>query len=282
MKRFIRISLTVVVIGIFSVSVSGCFGNFFGNKSEKIDMKKSLDAEGINEITIDGELVEIHIHTHNQNKIKAEVTGSVSKNLVADFQADTSGESATIKFSQDQKFPISYDSSELIPELNVYIPDKTYEALTLKTSFGDIMSEKELLAKRINVSADEGDVVLNGYHGELIKGTINFGNITLQQLDASVNLKSDEGNVNISPTAELKGQNQINAKFGDVKIKLPREPEGLSLDLKTNFGEIHSDFSVVKSENGDENVLKGTIGKPKANSPTLSIITDSGDVSLVQ
>ena len=278
MKWFI--SLAVVVIGILVVLASGWFGGFFGNEAEKIDMKKTLDAEGISEITIDGELAEMHIHTHDQNKITAEVTGRISKNLVTDFQADTSGKSATIKLSQDQKSPISFNLSE--PKLNVYIPDKEYETLTLKTSFGDLTSDQKLLAKKMNVSADDGDVVLNGYQGEIINGTIKFGNMTLQQLDASVDLKTDEGNVNISPITELKGQNRINAKFGDVKIKLPKEPEGLTLDLRANFGEVHSDFSVVKSSESNENVLKGTIGKPTSNSPTLSVITDSGHISLTQ
>ena len=230
MKWFVKISLAVGVIGMLAVLAFGYLGGFFGNEAEKIDMKKTLDAEGINGITIDGELAEIHIHTHDQSKITAEVTGRVGKNVVTDFQADTSGQSATIKLSQDQKSPISFNWPE--PKLNVYIPDKMYETLTLKTSFGDLRSDQKLSAKKINVNADDGDVVLNGFQGEIIKGTIKFGNMTLQQLDASVDLKTDGGNVNVSPIAELKGQNQINAQFGDVNIKLPQEPEGLTLDLR--------------------------------------------------
>ena len=280
MKWFVKISLAVGVIGMLAVLAFGYLGGFFGNEAEKIDMKKTLDAEGINGITIDGELAEIHIHTHDQSKITAEVTGRVGKNVVTDFQADTSGQSATIKLSQDQKSPISFNWPE--PKLNVYIPDKMYETLTLKTSFGDLRSDQKLSAKKINVNADDGDVVLNGFQGEIIKGTIKFGNMTLQQLDASVDLKTDGGNVNVSPIAELKGQNQINAQFGDVNIKLPQEPEGLTLDLRANFGEIHSDFSVVKSSDSQENVLKGSIGKPATNSPTLLVITDSGHISLTE
>lgn len=107
-------------------------------------MKKTLDAEEVQEITIDGELADIRIHTHHQNKILAEVTGSVSKHRVADLQADTSGKSATIKLSQNQTSPISLNWSE--PKLNVYIPDKMYETLSLKTSLGDLTSDQTLLA----------------------------------------------------------------------------------------------------------------------------------------
>lgn len=84
-------------------------------------------------------------------------------------------------------------------QLNVYIPDKMHETLNLKTSLGDLTSDQTLLAKNINVKAAEGDVVLNGCQGEVLKGTVEFGNITLQQLDASVDLQTEEGNVTVSP-----------------------------------------------------------------------------------
>ena len=196
-------SLAVGVVSTLALSAYGYSGGFFGNQSETIDMKKTLDAEEVQEITIDGELADIRIHTHNQNKILAEVTGSVSKHRVADIQADTSGKSATIKLSQDQTSPISLNWSE--PKLNVYIPDKMHETLNLKISLGDLTSDQTLLAKKINVKAAEGDVVLNGCQGEVLKGTVQFGNITLQQLDASVDLQTEEGNVTVSPVTELKG-----------------------------------------------------------------------------
>src|SRR5690625_7336305 len=106
MKWFIRKFLSVLVIGILAVLASGCFGNYVKNQSEKIELKKTLEAEEMNEITIDGELAEMHIHTHDQNQIYAEVTGK-HKNLVTDFQVDTNGKSASIKLSQDRKSPIS-------------------------------------------------------------------------------------------------------------------------------------------------------------------------------
>lgn len=84
-------------------------------------------------------------------------------------------------------------------QFNVYIPDKMHETLNLKTSLGDLTSDQTLLAKNINVKAAEGDVVLNGCQGEVLKGTVEFGNITLQQLDASVDLQTEEGNVTVSP-----------------------------------------------------------------------------------
>lgn len=280
MKWFIRKFLTVLVIGILAVLASGCFGIYFKDQSEKIELKETLEAEEINEITIDGELAEIHIHTHDQNKITAEVTGKTSNNLVTDFQVDTSGKSAIIKLSQDQKSPISLNFSE--PKLNVYIPDKMYETLTLRTAFGDLTSEQKLLSKRININADEGNIVLNGYQGEVIKGNINLGNITLHSIDASFDLETAEGDVNVSLNTGLKGKNQMNAKFGDVKIKLPKEPEILSFDLRAKFGEIHSDFSFVDTSNSDDNVLKGEIGQPATNSPTLSVITESGHITLLR
>jgi len=274
MKWFIRKFLTALGIGIIVVLLSGCT-----DQTEKIELKKTLEAEGINEITIDGELAEIHIHTHDQNKITAEVTGNNSNNLVTDLQVDTNGKSAMIKLSQEQKSPISLNFSE--SKLNVYIPDKMYETLTLSTAFGDLTSEQKLLSKRIYISADEGNVVLNGYQGEVINGNINLGNITLHSIDAAFDLETAEGDVNVSLNTELKGKNQINAKFGDVKITLPKEPEILSFDLRAKFGEIHSDFSFVNTANSGDHVLKGTIGKYTNSSPTLSISTESGHITLL-
>lgn len=279
MKWFTKMSLAVGVVSTLALSACGYLGGFFGNQSETIDMKKTLDAEEVQEITIDGELADIRIHTHHQNKILAEVTGSVSKHRVADLQADTSGKSATIKLSQNQTSPISLNWSE--PKLNVYIPDKMYETLTLKTSLGDLTSDQTLLAKKINVRAVEGDVVLNGCQGEVLKGTVEFGNMTLQQLDASVDLQTEEGNVTVSPVTELKGHNQIQAEFGDANITLPQKPEVLTLDLRANFGEIHSDLSVDHSER-NQNVLKGSIGRPTTHSPTLTVNADNGHISLTE
>ncbi len=280
MKWLIRICLTVLVIGILTVFAAGCFNNFFKDQSEKIELKKTIEAEGINELTIDGQSAEIHIHTHDQNIITAEVSGRDSNNWVTDFQVASSGESATIKLARDQKFPISLAISE--PKLNVYIPDKTYETLTLKTVFGDLTSEQTLLSKRLNVSAAEGNVVLNGYQGEVMKGDIHLGNVTLHSVDAALDLKTAEGNVNVSLNAELKGQNQIDARFGDVSIKFPKEPETLAFDLRADFGEIHSDFSFVNTSNSGDHVLKGTTGQPAPDGPTLSVTTESGHITLLR
>lgn len=268
----------VVMIGIFGMLVCGC--SLDENTAEPINMKKTLDAKGIQRIEIHGKLANISIHPSDQDQIQAQVTGEVSKQHHIRFQADTQGDLATIKFSQDLKQPVSIQVKEHIPQFEIHLPKKMYQKITFQTTFGNLTANQKLLAKQIHIQADDGNVILNGYQGDKLQGSIKFGNITVKELDASVNLQTDEGKANLTLRQALKGQNRIQTKFGDVQVNFPKDPESLLLDLKSEYGEIKSDFSSVPSSDQDLRVFKRKIGQPTNHSPTLSIVTDNGDIVL--
>lgn len=275
----LRTSSVVMIILMLGMLACGCT---YENVAKKIDIERTLNAEGIQQITIDVKLANISIRASHQNQIRAKVTGNVSKNHLIRFQAKAQGNSATIQFSQDQKHPVSYQFTEPIPQLTIDLPERLYQMMTLKTTFGNLKANDKLLVKKIHINAEDGDIVLNGYQGEKIQGTIKFGNLTLQQLDASVDLQTDEGDANIFLSHSLKGQNQFKTQFGDVKITFPKVPESLRLNLNTELGKIKSNFFNVQLQNSDQHqIFKGMIGKPTNNSPTLSITSESGDISLI-
>jgi len=99
-------------------------------------------------------------------------------------------------------------------------------------------------------------------HAEQITGPLHLTtrskNIRLNEVSGDVRLQDDNGAIEIG--MRTLGNVQIDSKNGDIQLSLP-DKAGFRLDARTRDGEIQSDFSELKVDNGDhEAKASGSVG----------------------
>lgn len=293
MGKIVKIGIGLLIIGVIGVVVLLSSGVSFGSGTEKITLQKTVDAKSISQLVVKGELSDIRIHPSSLDQVQIKLTGSAPKSTKTDLQANVTNQTLEIAETQERKSFISFGFDfDLLDigagmDMDIYIPEKTYEAITMQSQFGDIKVDQKLLAKKVNLKSEKGDVTLNGYQGDLLVADVQFGNVKLNEVDAAFDINTELGDVEVQPLTEFKNKNSIKTQFGSVRIQLAKEPSALNLDFSTEFGDIKTDFPVshttsTTGANFDpiSKSLKGSIGNATADSPSLTIQTDKGDISL--
>ncbi len=104
-------------------------------------------------------------------------------------------------------------------------------------------------------------------HAEEITGPLHLNtrskNIRLDEVSGDVRLQDDNGAIEVG--MRTLGNIQIDNRSGDVQLSLP-DKAGFRLDARTRDGEIQSDFSELKIDNGEhEAKASGSVGNALAH-----------------
>jgi DUF4097 and DUF4098 domain-containing protein YvlB len=110
----------------------------------------------------------------------------------------------------------------------------------------------------------DGDLDLDSddLHAEQVTGPVRLTTrskqIRLTDVSGDVRVQNDNGGIEISMRSL--GNVQIDSRNGDVQLSVP-DKAGFHLDARTHDGEIQSDFSGLKIDNGDHDATaSGSIG----------------------
>jgi putative adhesin/cell wall-active antibiotic response 4TMS protein YvqF len=115
----------------------------------------------------------------------------------------------------------------------------------------------------------EGDLSLDSddLHADEITGPLHLltrsKNIRLEDVSGDVRLQDDNGGVDVEMRSL--GNVQIDNREGDIHVGIP-EKSGFRLEARTRDGEIQSDFSDLKVDNGDDKGnASGSVGNATAH-----------------
>jgi len=121
----------------------------------------------------------------------------------------------------------------------------------------------------------ELDLDSDDLHADQITGPVHLTTrskqIRLTEVSGDLRLQNDNGGIEISMRSL--GNVQIDSRNGDVQLSVP-DKAGFRIDARTREGEIESDFSELKIDNGDhEATASGTVG----NGTSHIVITNQHD-----
>ncbi|HEY6338248.1 MAG TPA: DUF4097 family beta strand repeat-containing protein [Candidatus Sulfotelmatobacter sp.] len=129
----------------------------------------------------------------------------------------------------------------------------------------------------------DGDLSLDSddLHAEEITGPLHLQtrskNIRLEDVSGDVRLQDDNGGIDVEMRSL--GNMQIDNREGDIHVGLP-EKSGFRVDARTRDGEIHSDFSELKVDNGDD---KGSASGSVGNAGAHVVLNDEhGGISIAR
>ena len=125
-----------------------------------------------------------------------------------------------------------------------------------------------------DLDMDSGDLRANDLTGPFRLLT-RSKDVRLNGVDGDVRLENENGAVEIH-MSKL-GNVQLSNRNSDVQIYIP-DKASFQLDARANGGEIESDFSALKIDNGDDRATaSGTVG---AGGPRLVINNEHGGIEL--
>ena len=199
-----------------------------------------------------------------------------------DFEI-TVPENSNLKVSSDEGNIRIYGVSGKIKvdadEGDINISNITSEMLSIQADEGDveITGIKESEKGFIKIDVDEGDVNISDTETSELDVSCDEGRISFS--DSKVKrfwFYTDEGDVYASFVPEVEGIYEIKTDEGDVSIIIPETSEPY-LYLKSEDGEIYSDFTEQKSRDEDEVIIKTRIGEGKSR---IKVYTEEGSIKL--
>ncbi|WP_445506039.1 DUF4097 family beta strand repeat-containing protein [Niallia sp. 03190] len=262
MKNLSSKLVLILNVGIICSIISGC-----GSNSLSKNETKSFEGQKIEEI---------NIKTGGQN---------------IEFRP-SNGKEVTVKMKAEKELPakvednvlsvVIEDSSDFInfktETLYVDIPKDTYKKINLVTTSGNITGE-DLKAEKLILTADSGEININGFEGDKVKGEVVSGNVKLVNIMGDLSIENDTGNVSVSHKGTFKNDSSISSNSGEIEAKLEDKPNSLQIDAATESGKIKTSLfsskEIITKDAGSK--LKSEIG---SEGPTLSLHSSSGNINI--
>ena len=236
-KFFIVIAIILLVAGLSLFSVAFAMAGF---KFSKLGTQKLEE----NTYTPDGEFENITIKVSTADiKFKPAEDGKLSvvcRELSRDkHEVEVKDGTLSIKNNDKRKWYDNISFFSKSPSVTVYLPEKDYKVLTIKTSTGDINMPSDFSLSSVTLTVSTGDVDFAAdVHGDM-------------------NIKTSTGDVKRSGMTE--GNFDITVSTGDILLK-DSVTTG-KLNIKTSTGDVRFDRSdaaeiKIKVSTGD---VKGTL-----------------------
>jgi|GEM_PF-1655026 len=240
---------------------------------------KSMDLDGIDEISINFYSGDIKFNNEGTNSIKVKVDGDITESGAyrkPELKCYKEGKTLYVELNKNHMgFFLNY-SSDITA--NISIPTSYKNSLKVVSSAGDVnISGYEFKNLDCNLSA--GKLQMENMSADTFTYKNSAGDLKADNLKTrSSNFKASAGKIGITKfTGDIEGSNSagstdiqydkfnnnvdFSASAGQIKLTLPKDSQ-FKLDAKASAGSIKSDFSDVNI-NGEfgEKTAKGEVGK---------------------
>jgi hypothetical protein len=147
-------------------------------------------------------------------------------------------------------------------------------SISVKNDFGDIVLDNAY-AKTMDLQNKNGGIVLNQASG-IITGSTEFGSIQISNgKDCGLTLSSKNGSISYEGSLG-DGPHELSSDFGSIDLRLPADA-ALTVDLKTDFGDINNAFEITTDGKIKEH---HQIGKINGGGAILNIDVNNGSITL--
>ncbi|MGV3489490.1 MAG: DUF4097 family beta strand repeat-containing protein [Tuberibacillus sp.] len=238
---------------------------------------KEIEAADIHKLKVSTRSTNVSLVPADQETIKAELKGQVSKNLAHTFVLDAGCEepkSAHIRVTRNKhsSFGFNIDHSKLI----ITVPKKQYGLIDVQTSSGDIEG-KTLKSEVLKIRASSGDIKLRECQAKTdCSIEASSGDIQVSEIDAQadISVRASSGNIRIRD-AHTATRLRVRANSGNLDAQRIGAEK---ITLNTSSGDIRTD-----EVQGNLNA-EASSGNIKVMTDTLKgdwyLKTSSGDISL--
>jgi len=141
-------------------------------------------------------------------------------------------------------------------------------------SFKSSRTDMEFSRLDGGLDLDSGDLHANSVIGP-VRLVTRSKDIRLDDVSGDVHLEDENGSIELRVNSL--GNVKVQNRKGDIEITLPAKA-AFSLDARSREGEVNSDFSELKVDNGDHQAIAtGTVG---GGGPHLQVANEHGNIEI--
>lgn len=159
-------------------------------------------------------------------------------------------------------------------KITVYVPEKAYENLDIKTSTGFIKTPREISLKKLNAKASTGNITIASNVEEKIQAQASTGDITVDGVTTTdIHIKTSTGDITLN-NVTANGDIDTECSTGSVKLN---NTTFVNLDSQASTGNI----KLIDSVGSKHIKIKRSTGSVRfedSDAETLDIETDTGSV----
>lgn len=209
-------------------------------------------------------IVQIETWDKPDFKVSAEIKLYGPMGKVTDLEAFL--ERSDIDVS-DEKIVFHIPNKRIMANLTVYLPDKTYDYITIKLLNGDIVLDG-ITANDYFVKSTNGDKTFKNITGSMLEMKSINGHTTMSDVKLhDVVTQSTNGNTDISGEIHSIIASSVNSEFTFV----PTSDELNNVDIKVNNGIINIDIPKLNTLEG---YFKTDFGKIKSELSDVEVVRE--------
>ncbi len=292
-KKWLIFAASLVILGslIFTAVMTAFNWNFEKLDTTKYQTKTYTLTETFKEIKINTNTADIVLTKSSDQNCKIICQEEVN----ASHSVLSKDNLLSIELANNRKWYENVGITTRTPKITIYLPEREYTSLVIKTSTGDVELPPNFKCKDVHISTTTGNITTNNITSENIKLSVSTGhitaqNITCQNITANVNTgKTMLSNISCDyllscgNTGDIKLQNFI----AKEKITIERDTGDINFDnsdsseliITTNTGDITGNLLSEKIFRTE--TTTGDINVPNTvNGGICRITTDTGDIKI--
>lgn len=278
--------IALVAVVLLGIGVIGTILTFNSNEGlDIVEEIKAIENENIKDIKIDTDNSKVEVIPTDESKIILEWSGT--KENKDNLKVDIVGDKLLIQLKDKQFKLFSFDFFDKQSTIKLYVPDRVYQSLEIKTDNGRI-KVADVNVKKIKVATDNGRIDVNKIEVTNFKGYTNNGRIDLKQVEASeTNVETDNGKILLNDVTgkiigktdngaisllrdDLNSPIELESDNGSITIETKNKPKNALFDAKTDNGRID-----VLGGDGRNNIFGN-------GDNLIKLTTDNGRITVTQ
>ena len=274
-KIWLIVAAALILIGgmIFVGVMSLMEWNFMNLSTDKVVENEHEISADLKNIIINSTTSDIKILPSNDEKIR--IKCRETKKLEHEVYAIN--DTLEIVLNDERKWyeHIQIGINLSIPTVTVYLPQKEYDSLTVKSSASKVEVEKALCFGNINIEVSTGDVDCDASVKESLKIKASTGDIDVENASVgSLELSASTGKITASKI-DCEGDVNVSVSMGKVTLSDIRCNNLISTGDTSDITLIN----VVAAEKFDINRSTGDVRLEGCDASDIFIVTDTGRVS---
>lgn len=232
-KRISWIAGLLIIIGLI-----GSFVTFQPlEKSASFSEEKTISSAKVSSIHLETDNAKIEVIPFTTNEIKLEFSGNKREKKELKFEAKVKEDTLSIEVGEKQQIRLFSFNMDSNPTLKVYLPEKHYKSLQLKTDNGRV-SISDAIIDEMQVQSNNGRITLTNIQSVTTEVSSDNGEISLENVDGTLKGITSNGRVNLK-TADLDRNIQLETDNGSIEIVTEKDPINTSFNVSVDNGHIN-------------------------------------------
>jgi DUF4097 and DUF4098 domain-containing protein YvlB len=230
-KHIKLIAFALIAIGVVGSLLT--FSSYY--KSIAISDTKTISSTNITDLDVDLHFGEIDVVPTSGEEIMVEVRGKMANGIQSSPIIEVKGNELEIKSEDKFEFlQLGLFKPEL--KVTVYLPQKQYKQIDVKTSLGDI-DINQAQATSVEAMSKFGGVDLQDVKSESVVAKSDLGNIELTRVEGVIKANTKFGDVEIL-VHEFLHAIDAQTELGEIEMETKIEPKNVRFDVGTDLGNV--------------------------------------------